>query len=118
MRMFRPILTNLRVKGFTIVNFSIVNFRSTQNLNLTDLVKLRLDNIGIDHFFFMLSKKITNFDLDTKLYEYEGLTWDEYTHYEYLTTLTRIGIKDYLSGIHKVVIAPFNYYGGGVCQYK
>lgn len=55
--MFRPNLTNLRVKGFTIVNFSIVNFRSTQNLNLTDLVKLRLDNIGIDHFLLMLSKK-------------------------------------------------------------
>ncbi|WP_215535711.1 hypothetical protein [Borreliella bavariensis] len=38
-----------------------------------------------------------------------GLTWGEYTYYEYLTTSTRIGIKDYLSRIHKVVIAPFNY---------
>lgn len=50
--MFRSILTNLRIKGFTVLNF-----RSTQNLNLNDLVKLRLDNIGIDHFFLMLSKK-------------------------------------------------------------
>lgn len=72
---FFEFLTNLRVKGYTIVNS-----RSTQNLNLTGLVKLRLDNIGIDHFFLMLFKKITNFDLDTKLYEYEGLTWGEYTH--------------------------------------
>ncbi len=62
-------LTNLRVKGHTIVNF-----RSMQNLNITDFVKLRLDNIGIDHFFLILSKKITNFDLDIKLYEYEGIT--------------------------------------------
>ncbi|PRQ97710.1 hypothetical protein CV693_05610 [Borreliella burgdorferi] len=38
-----------------------------------------------------------------------GLTWGEYTYYEYLTTSTRIGIKDYLSKIHKVVIASFNY---------
>ncbi len=45
-------LTNLRVKGHTIVNF-----RSTQDLNLTDFVKLRLDDIGIDHFFLILSKK-------------------------------------------------------------
>nr|WP_234926187.1 right-handed parallel beta-helix repeat-containing protein [Borreliella valaisiana] len=106
-------LTNLRIKGHTIVNF-----RSMQNLSLTDFVKLRLDDIGIDHFFLILSKKITNFDLDTKLYEYEGLTWGEYTHYEYLTTSTRIGIKDYLSGIHKVVIAPFNYDGEEAYQFK
>ncbi len=106
-------LTNLRVKGHTIVNF-----RSTQDLNLTDFVKLRLDDIGIDHFFLILSKKVTNFDLDIQLYEYEGLTWGEYTHYEYLTTSTRIGIKEYLSGIHKVVIAPFNYDGGEAYQFK
>lgn len=48
-----------------------------QNLSLTDFVKLRLENIGIDHFFLILSKKITNFDLDTKLYEYEGITLGE-----------------------------------------
>ncbi|WP_434792941.1 right-handed parallel beta-helix repeat-containing protein (plasmid) [Borreliella burgdorferi] len=106
-------LTNLRIKGHTIVNF-----RSTQNLSLTDFVKLRLDNIGIDHFFLILSKKITNFDLDTKIYEYEGLTWGDYTHYEYLTTSTRIGISDYLSGIHKVVVAPFNYTGDEIFQFK
>ncbi|WP_210365631.1 hypothetical protein, partial [Borreliella valaisiana] len=81
-----------------------------------DFVKLRLDDIGIDHFFLILSKKVTNFDLDIQLYEYEGLTWGEYTHYEYLATLTRIGIKEYLSGIHKVVIAPFNYDGGEAYQ--
>lgn len=45
-------LTNLRVKGHTIVNF-----RSTQDLNLTDFVKLRLDDIGIDHFFLYFQKK-------------------------------------------------------------
>ncbi len=45
-------LTNLRIKGHTIVNF-----RSMQNLSLTDFVKLRLDDIGIDHFFLILSKK-------------------------------------------------------------
>ncbi|WP_029357135.1 right-handed parallel beta-helix repeat-containing protein [Borreliella burgdorferi] len=106
-------LTNLRVKGHTIVNF-----RSMQNLNLTDFVKLRLENIGIDHFFLILSKKITNFDLDTKLYEYEGITWGDYTHYEYLTTSTKIGISDYLSGVHKVVIAPFNYDGPETYQFK
>lgn len=106
-------LTNLRVKGHTIVNF-----RSMQNLNITDFVKLRLDNIGIDHFFLILSKKITNFDLDIKLYEYEGITWGDYTHYEYLTTLTKIGISDYLSGVHKVVIAPFNYDGPETYQFK
>lgn len=106
-------LTNLRVKGHTIVNF-----RSMQNLNLTDFVKLRLENIGIDHFFLILSKKITNFDLDTKLYEYEGITWGDYTHYEYLTTSTKIGISDYLSGVHKVVIAPFNYDGPKTYQFK
>ncbi len=106
-------LTNLRVKGHTIVNF-----RSMQNLNITDFVKLRLDNIGIDHFFLILSKKITNFDLDIKLYEYEGITWGDYTHYEYLTTSTKIGISDYLSGVHKVVIAPFNYDGPETYQFK
>ncbi|WP_223147392.1 right-handed parallel beta-helix repeat-containing protein [Borreliella bavariensis] len=106
-------LTNLRVKGHTIVNF-----RSMQNLNLTDFVKLRLENIGIDHFFLILSKKITNFDLGTKLYEYEGITWGDYTHYEYLTTSTKIGISDYLSGVHKVVIAPFNYDGPETYQFK
>lgn len=112
LRLFK-FLTNLRVKGHTIVNF-----RSMQNLNLTDFVKLRLENIGIDHFFLILSKKITNFDLDTKLYEYEGITWGDYTHYEYLTTSTKIGISDYLSGVHKVVIAPFNYDGPETYQFK
>lgn len=106
-------LTNLRVKGHTIVNF-----RSMQNLNITDFVKLRLDNIGIDHFFLILSKKITNFDLDIKLYEYEGITWGDYTHYEYLTTSTKISVSDYLSGVNKVVIAPFNYNGAETFQFK
>ncbi|XPC97974.1 right-handed parallel beta-helix repeat-containing protein (plasmid) [Borreliella japonica] len=106
-------LTNLRVKGHTIVNF-----RSMQNLNITDFVKLRLDNIGIDHFFLILSKKITNFDLDIKLYEYEGITWGDYTHYEYLTTSTKISVSDYLSGVNKVVIAPFNYDGTETFQFK
>ncbi|WP_233709286.1 right-handed parallel beta-helix repeat-containing protein [Borreliella bavariensis] len=106
-------LTNLRVKGHTIVNF-----RSMQNLNIIDFVKLRLDKIGIDHFFLILSKKITNFDLDIKLYEYEGITWGDYTHYEYLTTSTKISVSDYLSGVNKVVIAPFNYNGAETFQFK
>lgn len=89
-----------------------------QNLNITDFVKLRLDNIGIDHFSLILSKKITNFDLDIKLYEYGGITWGDYTHYEYLMTSTKIGISDYLSGVHKVVMAPFNYDGPETYQFK
>ncbi|XPC86250.1 hypothetical protein QIA43_05005 (plasmid) [Borreliella andersonii] len=85
---------------------------------MTDSVKLRLYNIGIDHFPLILSKKITNFDLGTKLYEYEGLIWENYIHYKYLTTSTRIEINDYLSGVHKVVVEPFNYAEDEILQFK
>ncbi|UPA17211.1 right-handed parallel beta-helix repeat-containing protein (plasmid) [Borrelia coriaceae] len=97
-------LTNLRIKGHTIINF-----RSKQELELTDFVHLKLEDFGVDHFFLILSKKISGFDMHTRLYEYEGITWGDYTHYDYLTTSTHIGSKDSLESIPEVIVAPFNY---------
>ncbi|AHH13416.1 Hypothetical protein BHO_0121500 (plasmid) [Borrelia hermsii YBT] len=101
---FFKFLTNLRVKGHTIVNF-----RSTQELDLTDFVRLKFEDFGVDHFFLILSKKISGFDMNIRLYEYEGLTWGDYTHYDYLTTSQHIGAKDHLGAIREVIVAPFNY---------
>ncbi|ATQ20394.1 right-handed parallel beta-helix repeat-containing protein (plasmid) [Borrelia miyamotoi] len=103
LRLFQ-FLTNLRVKGHTIVNF-----RSTQELGLTDFVRLRLEDVGVEHFFLILSKKVSKFDMDTRLYEYEGLTWGDYTHYDYLTTSQNIGAKDHVGAIRQVIVVPFNY---------
>ncbi|UPA11455.1 right-handed parallel beta-helix repeat-containing protein (plasmid) [Borrelia parkeri] len=97
-------LTNLRVKGHTIVNF-----RSTQELDLTDFVRLKFEDYDVDHFFLILSKKISGFDMNIRLYEYEGITWGDYTHYDYLTTSKYIGSRDNLEAIREVIVAPFNY---------
>ncbi|AHH07164.1 Hypothetical protein BCD_1098 (plasmid) [Borrelia crocidurae DOU] len=97
-------LTNLRVKGHTIVNF-----RSIQELHLTDFVRLKFEDSGFEHFFLILSKKITGFHMNIRLYEYEGLTWGDYTHYDYLTTSQHIGAQSHLEAVSEVVVAPFNY---------
>ncbi|UGQ17927.1 ParA family protein [Borrelia sp. RT1S] len=88
-------LTNLRVKGHTIVNF-----KSKQELQLTDFVRLKLEDEELEHFFLILSKKYVRFDMQTRFFEYEGLTWGDYSHYDYLTTsnVARHSVYKVLSG--------------------
>ncbi|WP_182117993.1 hypothetical protein [Borrelia sp. A-FGy1] len=73
-------LTNLRGMGHTIVNF-----RSSQELELTDFVRLRIEEKELEHFFLILSKKISRFDMQRRFFEYEALTWGgDYSHYDYI----------------------------------
>ncbi|WP_232535973.1 right-handed parallel beta-helix repeat-containing protein [Borrelia sp. A-FGy1] len=97
-------LTNLRVKGHTIVNF-----RSSQELELTDFVRLRIEEEELEHFFLILSKKISRFDMQRRFFEYEALTWGDYSHYDYITTSAHIGLLDRTTSIYEVIVAPFNY---------
>ncbi|WKC58522.1 right-handed parallel beta-helix repeat-containing protein [Borrelia sp. P9F1] len=97
-------LTNLRVKGHTIVNF-----KSAQELELTDFVRLKLEDEDLEHFFLILSKKIMRFDMHVRFFEYEGLTWGDYSHYDYLTTSQHIGAVSHKFFIKEVIIAPFNH---------
>ncbi|UGQ16709.1 right-handed parallel beta-helix repeat-containing protein [Borrelia sp. RT5S] len=97
-------LTNLRVKGHTIVNF-----KSKQELQLTDFVRLKLEDEELDHFFLILSKKYVRFDMQTRFFEYEGLTWGDYSHYDYLTTSKHIGAVDSKLFLREVIVAPFNH---------